>query len=250
MTVAINCLSKEIVRTSVSLLSDSLANHTIKYSLLQCKRKHSLVIGLFADLGTWIVNVSSTTEVRSKLLTSLLKTLRQPTTGFALLLVHRVGAIPEFLSTKLHCFREIHSFAKIDLVSREDSIESPVYDVLQLNVLHTGRLMIQVWQLPYKRFLSKRLDITSPMVIDIISAFLGSARVRSAGLVVVPTGVPTVALPNNALMMSPQLVMKRLQSNFPAQRTSQRPRPSSFYRNQRRSSCQLVFTTNQGSDVT
>ncbi|KER20949.1 hypothetical protein T265_10606 [Opisthorchis viverrini] len=36
----------------------------------------------------------------------------------------------------------------------------------------------------------------------------------------------TTTLHNNALMMSPRLVMKRLQSNCPAQRTSQRP-PSS-----------------------
>ncbi|TGZ60715.1 hypothetical protein CRM22_008377 [Opisthorchis felineus] len=33
----------------------------------------------------------------------------------------------------------------------------------------------------------------------------------------------TTTLPNNALMMSPRLVMKRLQSNCPAQQTSQRP---------------------------
>ncbi|KER33208.1 hypothetical protein T265_00899 [Opisthorchis viverrini] len=33
----------------------------------------------------------------------------------------------------------------------------------------------------------------------------------------------TTTLPNNALMISPRLVMKRLQSNCPAQRTSQRP---------------------------
>ncbi|KER24732.1 hypothetical protein T265_07683 [Opisthorchis viverrini] len=33
----------------------------------------------------------------------------------------------------------------------------------------------------------------------------------------------TTMLPNNALMMSSRLVMKRLQSNCPAQRTSQRP---------------------------
>ncbi|KER21189.1 hypothetical protein T265_15154, partial [Opisthorchis viverrini] len=41
-----------------------------------------------------------------------------------------------------------------------------------------------------------------------------------------PLHTPT--LHNNALMMSPGLVMKRLQSNCPAQRTSQRPDEKMF----------------------
>ncbi|KAG5448308.1 hypothetical protein CSKR_108645 [Clonorchis sinensis] len=53
---------------------------------------------------------------------------------------------------------------------------------------------------------------------DIISALLGGVVVRSDGLVV----GTTTTLPNNALIMPPRLVMKRLQSNCPAQRTSQR----------------------------
>ncbi|KER23682.1 LOW QUALITY PROTEIN: hypothetical protein T265_14586 [Opisthorchis viverrini] len=84
-----------------------------------------------------------------KLLTSLLKTLRQPTTSFALPVGAHQAQSPSFrqpyvlLGPKLHCFREQHKHSQINLVFTRDSTESFVYDVLQLNVLHTGRLIFQ-----------------------------------------------------------------------------------------------------------
>ncbi|KER22749.1 hypothetical protein T265_14791, partial [Opisthorchis viverrini] len=62
-----------------------------------------------------------------KLLTSLLKTLRQPPTGFALLGTHQK-----------------YTHLQINLVFTGDSTESLLHDILQLNVLQTGRLMSQL----------------------------------------------------------------------------------------------------------
>ncbi|KER27704.1 hypothetical protein T265_05331 [Opisthorchis viverrini] len=67
-------------------------------------------------------------------------------------------------------------------------------------------------QFDCKRFITNRGDV--------ISALLWSVVVRSGELVVVP--LRTTTLYNNALLTSPRLVMKRLQSNCPAQQTSQR----------------------------
>ncbi|KER33384.1 hypothetical protein T265_00704 [Opisthorchis viverrini] len=39
---------------------------------------------------------------------------------------------------------EKYTHLQINLVFTKDSIESLVYDILKLNVLHTGRLMIQL----------------------------------------------------------------------------------------------------------
>ncbi|KER33609.1 hypothetical protein T265_12568, partial [Opisthorchis viverrini] len=58
-----------------------------------------------------------------KLLTKHLKTLRQPTTSFALLWTHQK-----------------YTHLQINVIFTRDSTESLVYDILQLNVLHTGRL--------------------------------------------------------------------------------------------------------------
>ncbi|KER33852.1 hypothetical protein T265_00299 [Opisthorchis viverrini] len=69
-------------------------------------------------------------------------------------------------------------------------------------------------QFDCKRFITNRGDI--------ISALLWSVVVRSGSTTTNPP-LRTTTLHNNALMMSPRLVMKRLQSNCPAQRTSQRP---------------------------
>ncbi|KER25166.1 hypothetical protein T265_14263, partial [Opisthorchis viverrini] len=83
-----------------------------------------------------------------KLLTSLLKTLRQSTTGFSLL----------GLSKSL----QHHKFLHWNLAFTGDSTESPVYDVLQLNVLHTDRLMIQlVGYSRYRSIFSQRKLLTS-----------------------------------------------------------------------------------------
>ncbi|KAG5454300.1 hypothetical protein CSKR_113993 [Clonorchis sinensis] len=101
-----------------------------------------MAVDPFAELGNWLAHVSSPVEE-----TSLLKILRQPTTGFALLGAHQVGAVPEFPSTpyvllepKLDCFREIHSFPnQFGFCERLtwNPVESPVCDVFrQLNVLH------------------------------------------------------------------------------------------------------------------
>ncbi|KAG5455205.1 hypothetical protein CSKR_106494 [Clonorchis sinensis] len=46
-----------------------------------------------------IFEISRYMYIRNGLLIRLLKTLRQPTTGFALLGAHQVGAVPEFPST-------------------------------------------------------------------------------------------------------------------------------------------------------
>ncbi|KER30346.1 hypothetical protein T265_03190 [Opisthorchis viverrini] len=71
-------------------------------------------------------------EKPRKLLTRLPKTQRRPTTGFALLGAHQIGLFSRnTLICKSICFLR-------------DSTESLVYDVLQLNVLHTGRLMFQL----------------------------------------------------------------------------------------------------------
>ncbi|KER25654.1 hypothetical protein T265_06944 [Opisthorchis viverrini] len=50
------------------------------------------------------------------------------------------------LAPSSHVF-EKYTHLQINLVFTGDSIESLVYDVLQLNVLHTGRLMIQLTRL-------------------------------------------------------------------------------------------------------
>ncbi|KAG5441548.1 hypothetical protein CSKR_111396 [Clonorchis sinensis] len=75
----------------------------------------------------------------------LLKLLRQPTTGFALLGAHQVGAVPEFpstlCSTYLHCLilplnLLCPANGLCNLVFTGDSSGSLIYDIIQLNVLH------------------------------------------------------------------------------------------------------------------
>ncbi|KAG5449194.1 hypothetical protein CSKR_104705 [Clonorchis sinensis] len=64
--------------------------------------------------------------IRNALLIRLLKILRQPTTGFALLGAHQVGAVPEFPKSIWFCERLTRNPA-----------ESTFFDVSrQLNVLH------------------------------------------------------------------------------------------------------------------
>ncbi|KER31742.1 hypothetical protein T265_12926, partial [Opisthorchis viverrini] len=56
-------------------------------------------------------------------------------------------------------FIEKYTNLQINLVFTGDSIESLVYDVLQLNVLHTGRLMIQLAR--YSIYRTQRLPHVS-----------------------------------------------------------------------------------------
>ncbi|KER26426.1 hypothetical protein T265_06341 [Opisthorchis viverrini] len=51
--------------------------------------------------------------------------------------------------------REIHTHLQINLVFTRDQTEPLVYDVLQLNVLHTGRLMIQLAR--YSRYRKNKI---------------------------------------------------------------------------------------------
>ncbi|KAG5443261.1 hypothetical protein CSKR_111043 [Clonorchis sinensis] len=72
------------------------------------------------------------------LLIRLLKTVRQPTTGFALLGAHQVGAVPEFpstacsTSTQIGLFFENYTHLQINLVFARDSPET------QLNLSLVG----------------------------------------------------------------------------------------------------------------
>ncbi|KER24390.1 hypothetical protein T265_07947 [Opisthorchis viverrini] len=72
---------------------------------------------------------------QGKPLTRLLKTLRQPMACFTFLGAHQK-----------------YTQLQINLVFTRDLTESIVYDILQLNVLHTGRLMIQLAR--YSRYRS------------------------------------------------------------------------------------------------
>ncbi|KAG5441542.1 hypothetical protein CSKR_109743 [Clonorchis sinensis] len=74
--------------------------------------------------------------IRNALLIRLLKILRQPTTGFALLGAHQVGAVPEFPSTLCSTWTQIGLFLE-------------KYNNLQINLVATecaasGRLMFQL----------------------------------------------------------------------------------------------------------
>ncbi|KAG5450071.1 hypothetical protein CSKR_111214 [Clonorchis sinensis] len=87
---------------------------------------------------------------------SVAEILRQPTTGFALLGVHQVGAVSEFqgrhlpaVFTKMMSFGAINGSANkpttINLFFMGDSTKSLVCDIVQMNVLHKGHLMFQLW---------------------------------------------------------------------------------------------------------
>ncbi|KAG5454618.1 hypothetical protein CSKR_106010 [Clonorchis sinensis] len=75
-------------------------------------------------------------RITNALLIRLLKIFRQPTTDFDLLGVHQFN--PNW--TDFDKYTQL----QIILVFAGDSSQSLVYDVLQLNVLHTGRLMFQL----------------------------------------------------------------------------------------------------------
>ncbi|KER26380.1 hypothetical protein T265_06363 [Opisthorchis viverrini] len=86
---------------------------------------------------------------------------------------------------------EKYTHLQINLVSTGDSTESPVYDVLQLNLLHTGRLMFQL--------VGGR--ITPSELVDSVGFGVGQ--------------------PSRAQMMSPCVVTKSLQVYRLAERTDQ-----------------------------
>ncbi|KER21014.1 hypothetical protein T265_10565 [Opisthorchis viverrini] len=68
-----------------------------------------------------------------KLFTRLLKILQQPTTGFALLGAHQVGAFPEFPSNLMFYLNPnctvFDKYTNLQISFSRDSTESPVYDM-------------------------------------------------------------------------------------------------------------------------
>ncbi|KAG5441157.1 hypothetical protein CSKR_102747 [Clonorchis sinensis] len=113
----------------------------------------------------------SSLYIRNALLIRLLKILGQPTTGFALLGAHQVGAVPEFPSTLCSSCSSLcsqrtqpttsdqYTDLQIDLVFTRDPTESLVYDILQLNVVHTDLLIFQMAR--YSRDRSRRCSRVS-----------------------------------------------------------------------------------------
>ncbi|KER29680.1 hypothetical protein T265_03780 [Opisthorchis viverrini] len=124
-----------------------------------------------------ILEISRYMDRRNTLLIRLLKILRQPTTSFAHLGAHQVrGSNPtsasQLLLSRLErpgsipalvqplggmAFRHRKAFnnyihLKINFVFTRDPTKSLVYDILQLNVLHTGHLMFQLAR--YSRYRS------------------------------------------------------------------------------------------------
>ncbi|KER33161.1 hypothetical protein T265_00862 [Opisthorchis viverrini] len=77
-----------------------------------------MAVDLFAELGNWLANVSSPYEETS--------------------------------SVRSWCGPDKHPHFQISLIFTGDSSEYFVYDILQLNVLHTGRLMFQL--IRYSRY--------------------------------------------------------------------------------------------------
>ncbi|KAG5453781.1 hypothetical protein CSKR_113837 [Clonorchis sinensis] len=84
---------------------------------------------VFVSVAT-IFDISPYMYIRNGLLIRLLKTVRQPTTGFALLGAHQVGAVPEFpstacsTSTQIGLFFENYTHLQINLVFARDSPET------------------------------------------------------------------------------------------------------------------------------
>ncbi|KAG5453894.1 hypothetical protein CSKR_108579 [Clonorchis sinensis] len=89
-----------------------------------------------------IFQISPYMYIRNGLLIRLLKTVRQPTTGFALLGAHQVGAVPEFpstacsTSTQIGLFFENYTHLQINLVFARDSPET------QLNLSQSTEMHI------------------------------------------------------------------------------------------------------------
>ncbi|KAG5447166.1 hypothetical protein CSKR_106409 [Clonorchis sinensis] len=141
---------------------------------------------------------------RNALLIRLLKSLRRPTTGFALLGAHQLGhkvketrrlhlpdkpqegrsrswAVEEISATLLvvQRLKDLDSYTHLhsNWVSKGDSIDPPAYDIPQLNVLHRGRLMFHYNLLSVPS--CRKVSENSSTVHDRFCPFWGSSVRRS-----------------------------------------------------------------------
>ncbi|KER19259.1 hypothetical protein T265_15603, partial [Opisthorchis viverrini] len=103
----------------------------------------------------------------------------------------------------------------LDEISLHHQVEPPIVACIPQQLSQSfPKLSIEVFSTTFMDSTFRKENVGSSGIVD-----------GGRWLVRTTTNPPlrTTTLHNNALMMSPRLVMKRLQSNCPAQRTSQRP---------------------------